>query len=199
MKTKRERYLNLLINKKHNKLFTELIWENEKNFISYSISSREWSSLRVLFSLLQKEYMLSDKKFSLWYFLIKGAYRSRMIAVNNFIFIMSNILVAISMKQLTDYEKCVTIYKYMWKREWGKIMIHCNLSMLMGKYRYSIEDIHQRTGLARKTISNLYNDKAMRIDFQTLEKLCAALNCSVEELIILDINEKKMKTILQRW
>ena len=70
-------------------------------------------------------------------------------------------------------------------------MIHCNLSMLMGKYRYSIEDIHQRTGLARKTISNLYNDKAMRIDFQTLEKLCAALNCSVEELIILDINEKK--------
>lgn len=62
--------------------------------------------------------------------------------------------------------------------------------MLMGKYRYSIEDIHQKTGLARKTISNLYNDKATRIDFQTMEKLCTALNCSVDELLTVDINEQ---------
>jgi len=34
-----------------------------------------------------------------------------------------------------------------------------NLSLLMGKYRYSIQDVHKRTGLARKTISALYNDK----------------------------------------
>lgn len=69
-------------------------------------------------------------------------------------------------------------------------MTRCNLSMLMGKYRYSIEDIHQKTGLARKTISNLYNDKATRIDFHTMEKLCTALNCSVDELLTVDINEQ---------
>lgn len=69
-------------------------------------------------------------------------------------------------------------------------MTRCNLSMLMGKYRYSIEDIHQKTGLTRKTISNLYNDKASRIDFLTLEKLCWALNCGVEELLTVERNKE---------
>lgn len=69
-------------------------------------------------------------------------------------------------------------------------MTRCNLSMLMGKHRYSIEDIHQKTGLARKTISNLYNDKASRIDFLTLEKLCCVLNCGVEELLTVERNKE---------
>lgn len=69
-------------------------------------------------------------------------------------------------------------------------MTKCNLSTLMGKNRYSIEDIHQKTGLARKTISNLYNDKATRIDFLTLEKLCIALECGVEELLTVESNKE---------
>lgn len=69
-------------------------------------------------------------------------------------------------------------------------MTKCNLSTLMGKNRYSIEDIHRKTGLARKTISNLYNDKATRIDFLTLEKLCGALECGVEELLSVENNKE---------
>ena len=61
--------------------------------------------------------------------------------------------------------------------------IHSNLSTLMGSRRYSIQDVHEKTGLSRNTISNLYNDKASRIDFETIDKLCILFGCGVEELL----------------
>ena len=60
--------------------------------------------------------------------------------------------------------------------------LHCNLSTLMGKNRFSIQDVHRQTGLSRNTISNLYNDKATRIDYDTVEKLCKLFDCSLNEL-----------------
>lgn len=60
--------------------------------------------------------------------------------------------------------------------------VHCNLSTLMGKRRYSIQDVHKLTGLSRSTVSSLYNDKATRIDFDTLEKLCGLFECNASEL-----------------
>ena len=59
---------------------------------------------------------------------------------------------------------------------------HCNLSTLMGKQRYSIQDVHMLTGLSRSTVSSLYNDKATRIDYDTLEKLCQLFKCHAGEL-----------------
>ena len=61
--------------------------------------------------------------------------------------------------------------------------IKSNLSSLMGKKRYSIQDVHVKTGLARNTISNLYNDKASRIDFETIDKLCLLFDCEINELL----------------
>ena len=34
--------------------------------------------------------------------------------------------------------------------------VHCNLSTLMGKRRYSIQDVHKLTGLSRSTVSVSY-------------------------------------------
>ena len=65
-----------------------------------------------------------------------------------------------------------------------------NLSVLMGKYRYKIQDVHERTGLARRTISTLYNDKATRIDFTTVEKLCQLFSCGVEQLF--NLSDEKL-------
>lgn len=65
--------------------------------------------------------------------------------------------------------------------------VHCNLSTLMGKKRYTIQDVHKQTGLSRNTISNLYNDKATRIDYDTIEKLCRLFNCSFDELFELSV------------
>lgn len=62
--------------------------------------------------------------------------------------------------------------------------MHCRLSTLMGKERYSIQDVHVKTGLARSTVTQLYHDKAKRIDYDTVEKLCALFNCEINDLFI---------------
>jgi len=64
-----------------------------------------------------------------------------------------------------------------------KMAIQSNLSTLMGKNRFTIKYVHEQTGLARNTISNLYNDKATRIDFETLDKLCSLFGCDVGDII----------------
>lgn len=64
--------------------------------------------------------------------------------------------------------------------------MRCQLSTLMGKERYSIQDVHMKTGLARSTVTQLYHDKAKRIDYETIEKLCDLFDCSISELFVLD-------------
>lgn len=59
----------------------------------------------------------------------------------------------------------------------------CQLSTLMGKARYSIQDVHVKTGLARSTVTQLYHDKATRIDFETIEKLCDLFDCEIGDLL----------------
>ena len=61
----------------------------------------------------------------------------------------------------------------------------------MGKHRYSIQDMHIKTGLSRNTISNLYNDRATRVDYDTIDKLCAALGCSISDLFDLSATDQK--------
>ena len=65
-------------------------------------------------------------------------------------------------------------------------MVKSQLSTLMGRYRYSIAYVHDKTGLARGTISNLYNDKATRIDFDTISKLCDLFDCGIDELLLFE-------------
>jgi len=68
--------------------------------------------------------------------------------------------------------------------------VYCKLSTLMGEKRYSIQEVHERTGLSRNTISNLYNDKATRIDYETVEKLCRLFGCRLDDLFYVFIEEK---------
>ena len=72
----------------------------------------------------------------------------------------------------------------------GKEM-HCNLSTLMGKARYNIQDVHEKTGLSRTTIAQLYHDKASRVDYDTVQKLCQLFDCSVGDLFTLDSEDDK--------
>ena len=61
--------------------------------------------------------------------------------------------------------------------------IKCNLSTLMGTKRLKITDMHEKTGMARDTISSLYNEKAKGITFDVLTKLCTALDCTTGDLL----------------
>lgn len=62
-------------------------------------------------------------------------------------------------------------------------MIKNHLSKLMGEKRYSIVEVSKLTGMSTSTISNLYNEKVKRLDFDTLEKFCKLFNCNVQDLI----------------
>ena len=61
--------------------------------------------------------------------------------------------------------------------------IRSKLSTLMGENRYNMGHVHEKTGLSRTTISNLYHDKMERIDYVTLSKLCELFNCSVGDIL----------------
>lgn len=64
-------------------------------------------------------------------------------------------------------------------------MIKCNLSLLMGKHKLKIIDVARETGLNRSTISALYDERAVRIELDTIEKLCQLFNCEVGELLVM--------------
>lgn len=44
-------------------------------------------------------------------------------------------------------------------------------------------DVQLKTGLAYSTINELYNNKARRVDLNTLDVLCAILGCTVGDVI----------------
>lgn len=63
-------------------------------------------------------------------------------------------------------------------------MIINKLSEVMGRKRLKISDVIAMTGLARNTVADLYHGKAKRVDLETLDKLCVALECeSIMEII----------------
>lgn len=76
--------------------------------------------------------------------------------------------------------------------EWRLNMaIKVHLSRIMGEKRIKISELADMTGLHRNGITKLYNEKTDGIKFDTLEKLCRALDCSVGELIeIIEDGEK---------
>lgn len=61
-------------------------------------------------------------------------------------------------------------------------MIKNNLSMLMGIKRMKMSELSRVTKLDYRTIFNLYHNKTKGIDFDTLNKICWALECNAHEL-----------------
>lgn len=47
---------------------------------------------------------------------------------------------------------------------------------------YKISEIARLTGLQPNTVSGIYNNKARRIDLETLDTLCHTLNCQPGDL-----------------
>lgn len=61
-------------------------------------------------------------------------------------------------------------------------MIKCHLARLMGERKMKVMDVARETGLNRNTVTLLYKEKAQRVDFETIEKLCNLFDCEVGEL-----------------
>jgi putative transcriptional regulator len=65
-------------------------------------------------------------------------------------------------------------------------MIKCNLSRMLGEKKLKISDVARETGINRGTITRLYHETAVRVEFDVLEKICVYLQCEVGELFELE-------------
>lgn len=70
-------------------------------------------------------------------------------------------------------------------------MIKVHLSRLMGEKRLKISELADKTGLHRNGITKLYNEKTDGIKFDTLEKICLALECEIQDLLEIVPNKEQ--------
>ena len=61
--------------------------------------------------------------------------------------------------------------------------IKIHLGKLLGERKLRASTVAKETGINKNTLSALYNEAVAGIRFETIEKLCEYLNCSVSDLI----------------
>lgn len=62
-------------------------------------------------------------------------------------------------------------------------MIKCHLSRMMGERKLKISDVSRETGIHRNMLTLLYYEKAKRVEFDVLEKLCRFFRCQIGEIL----------------
>ena len=62
-------------------------------------------------------------------------------------------------------------------------MIIINLDVMMAKRKMSLNELSEKVGITIANLSILKNNKAKAIKFSTLDAICKALDCKVEEII----------------
>ncbi|QQN40212.1 helix-turn-helix domain-containing protein [Acinetobacter sp. CS-2] len=63
-------------------------------------------------------------------------------------------------------------------------MIKSNLAVLLAERKMRVADLVKETGINKSTLYKLYNDESVRIDFETIDKICLALDIEVGNLLI---------------
>ena len=61
--------------------------------------------------------------------------------------------------------------------------IHIHLGKLLGERKMKMAELSRKTGISKNALSELYYEKVKAVRFETLEKICEALGCTVGELI----------------
>lgn len=67
-------------------------------------------------------------------------------------------------------------------------MIISNLAVLLAERKLKVADLVRSTGINKSTLHKLYNDESVRIDFETIDKICTALEVEVGDLLIFKKN-----------
>ncbi|MGB9887808.1 MAG: helix-turn-helix domain-containing protein [Moorellales bacterium] len=61
--------------------------------------------------------------------------------------------------------------------------VHCRLSAVLGEKRMRMVHLAEATGISRGALRLLYWDRARKLDFDILARLCKALNCQPGDLL----------------
>ena len=62
-------------------------------------------------------------------------------------------------------------------------MIVINLDVMMAKRKMSLNELSEKVGITLANLSILNNNKAKAIRFSTLDAICTALDCRVEDIL----------------
>ena len=62
-------------------------------------------------------------------------------------------------------------------------MIQINLDVMMARRKMSLNELSEKVGITLANLSVLKNNKAKAIRFSTLDAICKALDCNVEDII----------------
>ena len=62
-------------------------------------------------------------------------------------------------------------------------MIIINLDVMMAKRKISLGELSEKVGITLANLSVLKNNKAKAIRFSTLDAICSALDCNVEDIL----------------
>ena len=62
-------------------------------------------------------------------------------------------------------------------------MIIVNLDVMMAKRKMSLGELSEKVGITLANLSILKNNKAKAIRFSTLDAICKALDCRVEDIL----------------
>lgn len=62
-------------------------------------------------------------------------------------------------------------------------MILCNLPVLLAERRMRVADLVRMTDISKSTLHRLYNGDTVRIEFDTLSKLCEVLEVEAGDIL----------------
>ena len=62
-------------------------------------------------------------------------------------------------------------------------MIVINLDVMMAKRKISLGELSDKVGITQANLSILKNNKAKAVRFSTLDAICRALGCGVEDIL----------------
>ena len=62
-------------------------------------------------------------------------------------------------------------------------MIVINLDVMMARRKMSLGELSEKVGITLANLSILKNNKAKAIRFSTLDAICKALDCKVEDIL----------------
>lgn len=62
-------------------------------------------------------------------------------------------------------------------------MIIVNIDVMLAKRKMSVTELTEKVGITMANISILKNGKAKAVRFETLDKICKALNCQPGDIL----------------
>lgn len=68
-------------------------------------------------------------------------------------------------------------------------MIRIKLSTLLGERRMSQIELARKTGIRPSTINEIYNEFAVRVNLEHLDRICDVLGCDLSELLVYKPND----------